>query len=64
MLTPTMSGYGDFDGYLATFSAAKRRKVRAERRRVQESGLLLEVRHGDQIDAACGSKWSRRKASP
>ena len=45
-------GCGDFDGYLATFSAAKRRKVRAERRRVQDSGLCLETRHGDQIDAA------------
>jgi predicted N-acyltransferase len=46
------AGCGDFEGYLATFSAAKRRKVRAERRRVQDSGLALEVRHGDQIDAA------------
>ena len=45
-------GCGDFDGYLATFSAAKRRKVRAERRRVQESGLRIETRHGDEIDAA------------
>lgn len=45
-------GCGDFDGYLATFSAAKRRKVRAERRRVQDSGLAIETRHGDQIDAA------------
>ncbi|SBT05857.1 conserved hypothetical protein [Candidatus Accumulibacter aalborgensis] len=45
-------GCGDFDGYLATFSAAKRRKVRAERRRVQDSGLRLETRHGDQIDVA------------
>lgn len=45
-------GCGDFDGYLATFSAAKRRKVRAERRRVAESGLSIETRHGDQIDAA------------
>ena len=45
-------GCGDFDGYLATFSAAKRRKVKAERRRVQESGLAIETRHGDQIDAA------------
>lgn len=43
-------GCGDFDGYLATFSAARRRKVRAERRRVQESGLDVETRHGDQID--------------
>jgi predicted N-acyltransferase len=45
-------GCGDFDGYLASFSAAKRRKVRAERRRVLESGLALETRHGDQIDPA------------
>lgn len=45
-------GAGDFDGYLATFSAAKRRKVRAERRRVQASGLCIETLHGDQIDAA------------
>lgn len=45
-------GCGDFDGYLATFSAAKRRKVRAERRRVAESGLVLETLHGDQIDVA------------
>jgi predicted N-acyltransferase len=45
-------GCGDFDGYLATFAAAKRRKVRAERRRVADSGLLIETRHGDEIDAA------------
>jgi len=45
-------GCGDFDGYLSTFSAAKRRKVRAERRRVAESGLSIETRHGDQIKAA------------
>ena len=44
-------GYGDFDGYLATFSAEKRRKVRAERRRAAESGLQLEVRSGNEIAA-------------
>lgn len=43
-------GYGDFAGYLATFSAAKRRKVRAERQRVATSGLTVETRHGDAID--------------
>lgn len=42
-------GYGDFDGYLASFAAEKRRKVRAERRRVQESGIAIEVRHGDEV---------------
>lgn len=43
---------GDFDGYLATFAAEKRRKVRAERRRVRESGLHIEVHHGDELDPA------------
>jgi predicted N-acyltransferase len=46
------NGCGDFDGYLATFAAEKRRKVRAERRRVRDSGLLIEVRHGDEVDSA------------
>ncbi|MFZ4535428.1 GNAT family N-acetyltransferase [Propionivibrio sp.] len=46
------SGCGDFDGYLATFYAEKRRKVKAERRRVRESGLLIEACHGDEIDPA------------
>ncbi|MEO8410144.1 MAG: GNAT family N-acetyltransferase, partial [Propionivibrio sp.] len=41
-----------FDDYLATFTAEKRRKVRAERRRVQESGLGIEVRHGHEVDPA------------
>lgn len=45
-------GYGDFDGFLATYSAEKRRKVRAERRKVTESGLRLETRHGHDIDPA------------
>jgi predicted N-acyltransferase len=42
-------GYGDFDGFLAAFASERRRKVRAERRRVSESGLAIEVRHGDEI---------------
>ncbi len=44
--------YGDFDGYLTSFAADKRRKVRAQRRRVAESGLTIEVRHGDEIEVA------------
>lgn len=44
-------GFGDFDGFLASFVAEKRRKVRAERRKVKESGLQLEVRHGDAVAA-------------
>jgi predicted N-acyltransferase len=46
------NGCGDFDGYLATFAAEKRRKVRAERRKVAASGLSIEVCHGDAIDPA------------
>lgn len=45
-------GYGDFDDFLASFPSAKRRKVKAERLRVAESGLTVEVRHGDEIDPA------------
>ncbi|WP_301103106.1 GNAT family N-acetyltransferase [Propionivibrio sp.] len=46
------SACGDFDGYLATFAADKRRKVKAERRRVRDSGLIIEVRHGDDVNPA------------
>ena len=46
------AGYGDFDGYIEQFSSSRRRKVRAERKRVKESGLQIEVRHGDEIDPA------------
>ena len=42
-------GYGDFAGFIGSFAAERRRKVRAERRRVAESGLRIEVRHGDEI---------------
>lgn len=45
-------GYADFEDFLAAFSSDKRKKVRRERRRVAESELRLEVRHGDEIDAA------------
>lgn len=52
-------GYGDFAHYLAAFPSAKRRKVRAERRRVADSGLSLEVRHGDEVAPA---EWPRLHA--
>ncbi len=42
-------GYGDFDGFLAAFISERRRKVKAERRKVSESGLHIEIRHGDEI---------------
>lgn len=42
-------GYRDFDDFLATFTADKRKKLKRERRLVRESGLRLEARHGDEI---------------
>lgn len=46
------AGFGDFDGFLRAFSAEKRRKVRAERRRAAASGLRIEVRHGGEVPEA------------
>lgn len=43
--------YRDFDDFLVGFTAEKRKKLKRERRAVSESGLRLEVRHGDEIDA-------------
>ncbi len=43
--------YRDFDDFLAGFTSDKRKKLKRERRAVAESGLRLEVRHGDEIDA-------------
>jgi len=43
--------YRDFDDFLAAFTADKRKKLKRERRAVAESGLRLETRHGDEIDA-------------
>jgi hypothetical protein len=45
-------GYADFDHFLTGFTADKRKKLKRERRAVRESGLRLEVRHADEIDAA------------
>ena len=43
--------YRDFDDFLTGFTADKRKKLKRERRAVAESGLRLETRHGDEIDA-------------
>ena len=44
-------GYRDFDEFLAGFTAAKRKKVRRERRRVREAGLSFRHLGGRDIDA-------------
>ena len=42
-------GHGDFNDFLASFSSDKRRKVRAERRKVSEAGIAIEVLAGNDI---------------
>lgn len=44
-------GYGDFEGYLARFRSASRKKVRRERRRVEEAGITHQVVSGAELDA-------------
>lgn len=43
-------GYADFEGYLASFTAEKRKKARRERRRVAEAGIAFETRSGAELD--------------
>jgi predicted N-acyltransferase len=45
-------GYRDFADFLDTFTAAKRKKLRRERRAVADAGLRIETRHGDEMDGA------------
>ncbi len=45
-------GYRDFEDFLATFSADKRKKVRRERRRIAEQGIHFRTCTGAQLDAA------------
>jgi len=44
--------HADFDAFLATLAQPKRKKIRAERRRVAESGVRIRHRHGTQIRAS------------
>ncbi|HEY4340289.1 MAG TPA: GNAT family N-acetyltransferase [Steroidobacteraceae bacterium] len=45
----TNQNFTDFDQYLATFTAEKRKKARRERRRVHEAGIHFETRFGSDI---------------
>jgi predicted N-acyltransferase len=45
-------GYGTFDEYLESFTAAKRKKAKRERRRVAEGGIRFETRYGAELDPA------------
>jgi uncharacterized protein len=52
----TNAGYASFEDLLGTFTAEKRKKVRRERRRVEESGIRLRRVSGDQLTE---SEWVR-----
>jgi len=45
-------GYVDFEAFLATFSADKRKKARRERRRIAEQGIEFQIRTGRELDRA------------
>jgi predicted N-acyltransferase len=48
----TNAGYRDFDGFLATFSHDKRKKVKQERRKLRDAGVRFVRKVGDEIGAA------------
>lgn len=43
--------YDSFDAFLATFNALKRKKLKRERRRVEEQGISIEILDGHQATA-------------
>jgi len=47
--------YGSFDAFLESFTSAKRKKVRRDRRRVNESGIKFRRIKGSEIDC---DTWS------
>lgn len=42
-------GFGDYEGFLASFTAEKRKKVRRERRRVAEAGIVFSTYAGNAL---------------
>jgi predicted N-acyltransferase len=44
-------GYASFEDYLAALSSRKRKKLRRERRHVQEAGISMQVLHGTEVTA-------------
>ena len=47
----TNRGYTDFEHFLASFTAEKRKKARRERRRVSEAGVSFRTLHGPDLTA-------------
>jgi predicted N-acyltransferase len=56
-------GYRDFEDFLATFSADKRKKVKRERRRIAEQGIEFRTCTGGQLDAAALARVHELHAS-
>jgi len=56
-------GYVDFDAFLAGFVSAKRKKIRRERCGVANTGLQMDVRHGDEMDRDHWTTVHRQYAS-
>ena len=48
-------GYAGFDDFLATFTAAKRKKAKRDRRRVQEHGIRFRRLKGSELELAVDS---------
>lgn len=55
--------YEDFDDFLARLTAAKRKKIRRERRRVMEAGINIETYNADELDEAAWDTVYRFYAS-
>ena len=45
------AGYSSFDEFLGTFSSAKRKKARRDRRKVAEAGIRFRWVHGNEMSA-------------
>ncbi|MEC9375789.1 MAG: GNAT family N-acetyltransferase [Pseudomonadota bacterium] len=43
------NNYINFDDFLKTFSASKRKKVRRERRKIKENNIHFTVKHGNEL---------------
>jgi predicted N-acyltransferase len=45
-------GYGNFEDYLSSLTQPKRKKIKAERRKVRDAGVSTVIRCGDEITQA------------
>ena len=52
-------GYHTFDDYLTTFNSQRRKKVKRERRRVQEAGITVDILDGYQATEEHWDTWHR-----